>query len=196
MRTLGVFCGSCIGNRPEYQNAAVELGLLMARENIALVFGGGKVGMMGIIATTVLEHGGKVTGVITRDLNEMGLALSGWPGQLEMIVTETLALRKQRMFELSDGFMALAGGFGTLDEIFEAVTCTQLHVHAKPCGMLNTCGFYDNLLGQISVFFNHGFIGDNHISMLASDSSPGSLLEKMRAYRHEDGGTCIGKKGD
>ncbi|HEX8952116.1 MAG TPA: TIGR00730 family Rossman fold protein, partial [Polyangia bacterium] len=136
---LCVFCGSSPGRSPDYAAAARRVGALLARRGIGLVYGGGNVGLMGIVADAVLADGGEVVGVIPRALVDRELA----HGRLsELVVVDTMHERKQRMHDLSDGFIALPGGFGTLDELFEALTWAQLGMHQKPCGLLDVNDFF------------------------------------------------------
>lgn len=184
MKSMAVFCGASAGKVDAYREAAVEFGTLCAREGIGIVYGGGKTGIMGLVAESALKHNGQVTGVITRELLAAGLALEGHYSGLKMKVTETMAERKRKMFALSDGFVALPGGYGTLDEIFEALTYTQLNLHAKPCAFLNTNGFYDHLLSQMDVFLRDGFISREHTRLVLSEKDPLSCIEAMRNYQH------------
>ncbi|HUA79160.1 MAG TPA: TIGR00730 family Rossman fold protein, partial [Dyella sp.] len=137
---LCVYCGSQGGNRPVYVETARGFGEELARRNITLVYGGGKVGLMGAVATAALEAGGKVVGVIPRQLVEREVAHTGLS---ELVVVDTMHQRKTRMYELSNAFVALPGGFGTMDEMFEMLTWAQLGLHNYPCGFLNTLGYYE-----------------------------------------------------
>jgi len=146
MRTLCVYCGSNAGGSPAYAEAAKALGTRLAKDGLRLVYGGGNVGLMGIIANAVLEAGGDVTGVIPGQLVEWEVAHQG---VTELIVVDSMHQRKQRMFELSDGFVALPGGFGTLDEMFEMLTWRQLGLSRKPCAFLDVDGFWQPLMDML-----------------------------------------------
>ncbi|MGA7929157.1 MAG: TIGR00730 family Rossman fold protein, partial [Candidatus Sulfotelmatobacter sp.] len=143
MKRICVFCGSSPGRRPEYRAAAEEMAAELVRRNIGLVYGGGNVGLMGILADAVLKAGGEGVGVIPEHLMVREV---GHRGLTKLHVVHTMHERKALMADLSDAFVALPGGFGTLDEFCEVVTCTQLGLHAKPCGILNVLGFYSPLL--------------------------------------------------
>lgn len=167
-----VFCGSSAGNSDIYSAAAVELGKLLVERKIDLVYGAGNAGLMGILAREVLEGGGKVIGVIPEKINAMvsNLVLT------EKIVTATMHERKQRMYELSDAFIAMPGGIGTMEEIFEIFTWRQLGYHTKPLGLLNTGGFYDDCIGMITRMHNEGFLKKTHAQMLKIAQTAGELL--------------------
>ena len=143
MKNICVFCGSNRGNNPEYIKAAHLLGETIARKDLTLIYGGGNVGMMGALADSVLQSGGKVTGVITQKLVQLELAHLNLT---ELIVVETMHERKSIMSELAGAFIALPGGFGTLEEIFEVLTWGQLGIHRKPCGLLNINHYFDELI--------------------------------------------------
>ncbi|SCY19167.1 TIGR00730 family Rossman fold protein [Desulfoluna spongiiphila] len=183
MKNICVFCGASPGSNPVYLEAARELGKTMAANDIRLVYGGGSLGMMGTIAKTVKEHGGKVTGVITRHLVDMEVALTDLD---DLRVVNTMHERKGLMAELSDGFIALPGGFGTMEEIFEIITWSQLGIHKKPCGFLNVEAYYDKLMD----FFNHmagqSFIEKNYDHIVLMDEKPADLISSLRAYTPVD----------
>src|SRR5262249_19565137 len=143
MKSIGVFCGSSFGAKPEYTAAAREVGALLARRGIALVYGGGKVGLMGVVADAALAEGGRVIGVIPQLLMKKEVAHAGLT---ELRVVASMTERKLLMGELSDAFIALPGGIGTLDEFFEVWTWTQLGLQTKACGLLNVDGFFDPLI--------------------------------------------------
>ena len=155
MKNLCVFCGSRTGNEPEYGRAARELGGMLASVNTGLVYGGGKIGLMGVLADTVLQNGGKVYGVIPSALRDLEVAHEGLT---ELIVVASMHERKQRMYDLSDGFLALPGGFGTLDEFCEILTWSQLGYHSKPIGFLNTKGYFNLLLDHFRYSVEQGFV--------------------------------------
>lgn len=176
---LGIFCGSNTGVDPAYVNAAIDLGKLLAKEGIELIYGGGKVGMMGTIADAVLKAGGKATGVIPDFLIKKEV---GHAGLTTLKVVSSMHERKLEMARLSDGFIALPGGFGTFEEIFEAITWTQLALHQKPCAFLNTKGFYNPVVELIEKATTEEFIrADNAKIVLVSDDSK-ALLKQMREW--------------
>ncbi len=185
IKRICVNCGSNFGTRDEYREAAKELGAFLATRGIDLVYGGAYAGLMGVLADAVLGGGGKVTGVITEYLNEK----VGHPGLTELIVVSTMHERKETMFKLSDAFIALPGGFGTLEEMFEILTWGQLGHHVKPCGLLNVCGYYDKLLAFLDHGVDSGFIRREHRSMLMSSGSAESLFTMFEGYD----APCVGK---
>jgi hypothetical protein len=176
---IAVFCGSSVGHNPAFAIAARSLALEFKRHGIGLVFGGGHVGLMGVLADAMLELEAEVVGVITRQLVEREIAHRG-VSQLHIV--ETLHERKSRMSELADGFIALPGGAGTLDELFEQWTWAQLGIHAKPCGVLNVCGFFEPLRGGISRMVDEGFLRPAHADMLFFADQPDQLLRHFHAY--------------
>lgn len=159
MNSLCIFCGSRTGLNGTYRQEAEILGKLMAENNIRLIYGGGKVGMMGVIADSVLQHGGHVIGVIPKSLVDLELA---HPDANEMIVVDNMHKRKERMYELSDAFLALPGGFGTLDEFCEIFTWFQLGFHKKKIGFLNSDNYFDHLLSHFQHSVDQGFV-DQHL---------------------------------
>jgi uncharacterized protein (TIGR00730 family) len=180
MKRLCVFCGSSSGTRDAYRDAARGLGKELARRGIGLVYGGGNVGLMGVIADAVLQGGGEVIGVIpdhliAKEVEHRGLT--------DLRVVGTMHERKALMADLADGFIALPGGFGTYDEFCEVVTWAQLGLHQKPCGMLNVAGFFDALLGMFDHATKEGFIRPDHRAMLRVASEPKPLLDEMETYR-------------
>ena len=174
-----VFSGSSAGVRPEYADAAREMGRLLVREGIGLVYGGASVGLMGAISDAVVDAGGEAIGVIPRDLMEKELAHKRLK---DLRVTSSMHERKALMAELSDGFIALPGGIGTFEEMFEIWTWAQLGYHAKPCGMLNTAGFYDGLAAFLDRVVSEGFLKAKHRGMMLCESEPEALLRAMRHY--------------
>lgn len=175
-QSLCVFCGSSPGARPEYVAAAQAFGRMMAVEGIQLVYGGGNVGLMGVIADTVLESGGDVVGIIPQSLADKEVAHQ----QLTTLhVVQSMHERKALMAKLADGFVVLPGGFGTLEEMFEVLTWTQLGFHRKPCGLLNVSGFYDKLTAFLDHCVEERFIKDVHRGLLLNADSPEALLEKL-----------------
>ncbi len=180
LKRICVFCGSSPGARPEYARAARELGGLLADRGIGLVFGGGKVGMMGQLAQAALENGGEVIGVIPRDLHEKKVAFTGLA---DLRVVGTMHERKALMAGLADGFMALPGGLGTLEETFEILTWGQLGMHGKPCGLLDVAGFFSPLLAFLDQVTQEGFIDAAHRAMILSAETPGELLHQFENFR-------------
>lgn len=175
--SLCVFCGSQSGTNPAYLESARATGLALAERGIRLVYGGGSVGMMGAVADACLEAGGEVIGVIPAFLMDLEL---GHRGVTQLEVVPTMLERKLRMAELSDAFITLPGGIGTLDELFEMLTWVRLAVHTKPSGILNVAGFYDELIsfcGKTQV--DGGFISAQDAANLVADDSISSLLEKL-----------------
>ena len=178
MRNICVFAGSGAGRKPEYAAAAAELGRLLAKNNIHLVYGGGSTGLMGAVADGALKAGGKVIGVIPTDLT--GIELDH-KGLTEMIVTGDMHSRKAKMHRLSDAFIALPGGIGTFDELFEALCWAQLGFHNKPCGLLNVKGYYDPLLKLINTAVNEGFAKEAISARLLINAEPSGLLAAILA---------------
>jgi hypothetical protein len=180
MKSVCVFCGSSSGNDRRYEEAARDTGYALARAGVRLVYGGGRVGLMGVTADAVLSAGGQVTGVIPRALFEREIAHSG---VADMRVVESMHERKELMASLSDGFIALPGGAGTLEEIFEQWTWSQLGIHAKPCGFLNVNGYFSPLLEMIERMVEEGFLARSFAAMLAIETEPDKLLHRFRAYQ-------------
>jgi uncharacterized protein (TIGR00730 family) len=177
-RRICVFCGSSAGVRAEYAEAARQVGRLLAERGIGMVYGGGRVGLMGIAADAVLAAGGQVIGVIPESMmaREVGHA-----GLTTLHVVSTMHERKALMYDLSDAFLALPGGYGTLDELCETLTWSQLGLHGKPCGLLNVDGYFDALIA----FFDHatreGFVRPAHRALAFSGEDPAALLDRMAA---------------
>jgi uncharacterized protein (TIGR00730 family) len=180
MRRICVFCGSSPGSRPEYRAAAEEMGAELVRKNVGLVYGGGNVGLMGIIADAVLKAGGEAIGVIPENL--MALEI-GHKGLTKLHVVRSMHERKALMADLSDAFVAMPGGFGTLEEFCEMVTWTQLGLHAKPCGMLNVLGFYTPLLAMLDHAVEEGFLKPENRMLVLARESPEELLRAMEGWR-------------
>jgi uncharacterized protein (TIGR00730 family) len=176
MQRVCVFCGSSGGNRPVYRDAAERLGRLLAARGIGLVFGGSHLGLMGLLADTVLAAGGSVTGVMPRLLVEKEAAHTGLP---DLRIVGSMHERKALMAELADGFIAMPGGFGTFEEFCEVVTWSQLGVHRKPCGLLNVEGYYDSLLGLCDHAVAEGFLKPVNRSIVLADAEPEALLDRM-----------------
>ncbi|MDH5620175.1 MAG: TIGR00730 family Rossman fold protein [Gammaproteobacteria bacterium] len=179
MRRICVYCGSSTGKRPEYAAAARELADVLVRHELELVYGGADKGIMGIIADAVLERGGKVHGVIPQMLCDKEIAHQGLT---ELHVVASMHARKTMMAALSDGFIAMPGGFGTLEEIIEIVTWGQLRFHDKPCGLLNTNGYFDHLLAYLDHARAEGFLRSENRDMLLSDTRPAGLVRQFERY--------------
>ncbi|HNQ14858.1 MAG TPA: TIGR00730 family Rossman fold protein, partial [Pyrinomonadaceae bacterium] len=179
MRSITVFCGSNSGFRGEYAEAARQLGALFVREGIGLVYGGGKVGLMGIIADQVMNLGGRVTGIIPESLEKKEV---GHRDVTELLVVGSMHERKALMAERADGFIAMPGGIGTFEEFFEILTWAQLGFHQKPCAILNISGYYDGLLALCDQAVNEGFLRREHRRLILEDSDPERLLAKMRDF--------------
>jgi uncharacterized protein (TIGR00730 family) len=177
MKRLCVFCGSRTGSKSIYADAARELGRLLPLRGLGLVFGGGHVGLMGVLADAVLDAGGEVVGVIPQGLVDRELA---HPRCTQLHITASMHERKALMADLSDAFVGLPGGYGTLDETFEMLTWAQLGLHAKPVGLLNTAGFFDGLLAFIDHTVAQGFIKPAHRSLLKSAATPPTLLDLLQ----------------
>ncbi len=175
-----VFCGSSPGNLPSYQDAAVEVGELLAREGIELVYGGGNVGLMGIVADAALDAGGDVTGVMPRHLVESEISHKGLT---TLEVVEDMHERKMKMSELSDAFLTLPGGAGTLEEITEQWTWAQLGIHTKPCAFYNVGGYYDHLHAMIDKIVEAGFMKASYADMLIYGEDAKSILAAFKAYK-------------
>lgn len=180
MKRICVYCGSGVGGRPEYADAARMLGTVLADRGLGLVFGGGRIGMMGVIARTVLERGGQVTGVIPRALHEMDLALNE---VADMRIVADMHGRKALMAELADAFIALPGGYGTMEELFEVLTWAQLGFHAKPVGLLNVARYFDELIRFVDHATLQGFIDPAHRDLLLVDQTPDGLLARLTSYK-------------
>lgn len=178
MRRLCVFCGSSLGNRPDYTESGRTLGKLLAARRIELVFGAGHIGLMGVLADAVLDAGGRAVGVIPKGLVDRELA----HGRLSALhVVDTMHQRKALMADLSDAFVALPGGYGTLDELFEILTWGQLGLHAKPIGLLNVGGFFDPLLAWVERAVGEGFVRPEHRRLIRVEEDPGQLLDALLA---------------
>lgn len=179
MKTICVFCGANSGFSTEYAEAARSLGRLLAGRKIRMVFGAGKVGLMGIIADEMLAHGGEVIGVIPHFLMAKEV---GHTGLTELIQTETMHERKKIMADLSDGFIAMPGGFGTMDELNEILTWAQLGLHSDPIGLLNVAGYFDPLLGMFDHMVKEGFLRQENRSLVLDDADGAPLLAKMESF--------------
>lgn len=179
MKRICVFCGSNAGVRPEYAEAAREMGKALASRLIGLVYGGGRVGLMGILADQVLEAGGEVIGVIPAALDEREIAHRELT---ELRVVNSMHERKAMMAELSDGFIALPGGYGTFEEFCEVLTWAQLGFQHKPCAVLNVKGFYDPLMTLFDDAVREGFLRPQHRKLVLEGTNPGELLDRLATY--------------
>ena len=180
MKRITVFCGSSSGTDTIFLTQATILGQTLAKKNIELVYGGANVGLMGAVADGVLNHGGKVIGVLPIFLQSKELAHNNLT---ELILVDTMHERKTKMNDLCDGIIALPGGFGTLEELFEMLTWAQLGLHKKPIGILNTNGFYDSLLVLIQTMVDKGFLKPSNQKMLLISDTIDELLDKMEKYQ-------------
>ncbi|WP_020410430.1 TIGR00730 family Rossman fold protein [Hahella ganghwensis] len=177
---VAVFCGSGHGRLPVYAEQAVRLGTLLAESGAELVFGGGHVGLMGTIADAVLNAGGKVTGVIPTALRDREIA---HPGLTSLFVVKDMHERKAKMSAIADAFVAMPGGAGTMEEIFEAWTWAMLGYHHKPCAFLNVNGYYDKLIDFIDHMVGESFMRERYRDMLIIENDPEQLLQSLRAYQ-------------
>ena len=180
MKRICVFCGSNNGTQGVYSEAARAIGVALARRGIGLVYGGGGIGLMSVVAEAVIKEGGEVIGVIPEALFNKEVAHQGLK---DLRVVGSMHERKALMAELSDGFMALPGGYGTLEEFCEVLTWAQLGFHRKPCGILNVEGFYDPLLSFLDHAVSEGFVRKLHRSLILVERDPESLLRKMMSYK-------------
>ena len=178
MRRVCVFCGSSPGTRPAYAEAARALGRALADRRLGLVYGGGNVGLMGVVADAALDAGGEVIGVIPHALMAREI---GHGGVTTMHVVDSMHERKALMADQADVFIALPGGVGTFEELFEAITWTQLGLHAKPCGLLNVDGFYDDLLRFLDHAWAEGFIKPETRAIVKASANPIELLDRLGA---------------
>jgi uncharacterized protein (TIGR00730 family) len=179
LRRLCVYAGSNTGSRPDYAEAAAALARTMAGRGIGLVYGGGKVGLMGVLADTILAEGGEAIGVIPQALLDREV---GHSGLTELRVVASMHERKALMAELSDGFVAVPGGIGTLEELIEVFTWSQLGIHDKPCGVLDAVGFYGALSGFLDHMVDEGFLRAAHRATMLSASEPRTLLDRLEAW--------------
>jgi len=180
MKRIAVYCGSSSGVNGVYREEAANLGRVLAQQNTEVVFGGGKVGLMGHLADAVMEAGGRVTGIIPGFLHVKEVAHEGLT---EMITVETMHERKALIYKISDAFIALPGGFGTLDELFEMLTWAQLGLHQKPVGILNVNGYFNAILDGVDNMLNEGFLKLENRNMIQVSGQAEELLQKMKQYR-------------
>ena len=183
MKNIVVYCGSNLGNTPDYYEAAREMGQAIARRYGCLVYGGGKIGLMGTVADAALAAGGEVIGVIPTFLREKEVAHTGLT---ELIETPDMTTRKNKMIELADGFVAMPGGLGTYEELFEVLSQAQLRLHDKPIGILNIGGFFDALLNMMQQTATAGFMPQANMNLLCVADNAEEVLKKMADYRFVD----------
>ncbi len=176
MKAIAVYCGANAGADPVYADAARALGRALVANGLGLVFGGGRVGLMGTIADEVLRCGGQAIGVIPQQLVDRELA---HPGLTQLFVVKDMHERKAMMAALSDAFIAMPGGMGTLEELFEMLTWSQLEIHAKPIGALNVAGFYDQLVGFLGHARREGFIREQHAGLMMVEANPEALIARL-----------------
>ncbi len=181
MNSICIFCGSSDSVHADYLSAARTMGMVLAERGMRLIYGGGKTGLMGAVANGALEAGGEAIGVIIPSMNNKALAHDGLT---RMDVTPDMHARKARMHELADGYIALPGGFGTFDELFETITWSQIGSHEKPIGLLNAKNYYASLLAALDHAVEEGFIFKEHRNSLFCDSDPNKLLSAMAGYEH------------
>ncbi len=181
MKSICVYCGSSDSVSPDYLAAARQMGLTLANHGLRLIYGGGKTGLMGAVADGTLENGGEAFGVIIPSMHTDPLSHGGLTN---MDVVPDMHARKARMHELSDGYIALPGGFGTFDELFETVTWAQVGEHHKPVGLLNVKNYYNPLLVALQHAVGEGFIFQEHLDALACEVDPETLLDAMRNHQH------------
>lgn len=179
LRSVCVFCGSRPGDDPEYLRAASELGAAIAQRGLTLVYGGARVGLMGAVANAALAASGRVIGVIPKGLVAKEIVHDALP---ELYLTETMHERKDRMMLLSDAFVSLPGGFGTYDELFEAITLAQIGFHEKPSALLNVNGFFDPMVNLLRHTIDHAFAAPEHHDLVLVDDDPGRLLDRIAAW--------------
>ncbi len=180
MKRVCIFCGSSRGVRPAYAEAAEELARFLVKLGIGVVYGGGNVGLMGVLADTAMAAGGEVIGVIPRALFAKEV---GHTGVTDLRIVGSMHERKALMAELADGFVAMPGGWGTFDEFCEILTWAQLGLHNKPCGILNTENYYDTLLAMFDHSVAEGFLKPEYRALMIAAKEPGELVAKMQAYR-------------
>lgn len=181
MKSIAVFCGANKGNKPWFAEAAAELGKTLSERGIRVVFGGGSVGLMGVLADSVLAHGGEITGVITHQLH--GLEL-GHPGIKDMVVVENMSERRRLLIEGTDGVITLPGGYGSLDEHFEALTLAQLLQYQRPIGLLNVQDYYNPLVQMLDNMVENGFLREQNRRLCIAAGTIPALLADMERYEH------------
>ena len=186
-----VYCGSSSGNNPVYADAAKALGRALVKHNLSLVYGGGHVGLMGIVADAVLNAGGEVTGVIPKALMDTEV---GHDHLTRLLVVKDMHERKALMAEHADGFIAMPGGIGTLEELFETLTWAQLGFHEKPIGLFNVAGFYDPLIEFLRHQTSQGFLRAEHKDLLLVEAAPNPLIEQLKNFTMPDGVSWLSRQ--
>ena len=181
MKSICIFCGSSDSVHADYKSAARTMGIILAERGLRLIYGGGKTGLMGAVADGALSANGEVIGVIIPSMNTFALAHDGLT---RMDVPLDMHARKARMHELADGYIAMPGGFGTFDELFETITWSQIGYHQKPIGLLNVKNYYAPLLAAIDYAVDEGFVFKEHRDALFCESDPNKLLDAMLEYKH------------
>lgn len=179
MKSIAIYCGSSLGNDPKFVEDAVELGKKLAEEHITVVYGGSKIGIMGAVANAVLENGGEVIGVIPTFLKRKEIVHTHLS---QLHTTETMVARKMKMIELSEGFIALPGGFGTMEELFEVITALQLAQIAHPVAILNSNGYYDELIAMMQTMMQKQLLKEKNFNMLIIEKDISILLERMKNF--------------
>lgn len=180
MKSILVYCGANAGKSPIYKETAENLGKLLAERHIRLIYGGGSVGLMGVVADAVLANGGQVTGIIPHFIDAFEVGHKSLP---EMIKVDTMHQRKALMEQMTDGIITLPGGYGSMDELFEILSWAQLGLHQKPVGLLNVNGFYDHLISQLDVMVKEGFLKQENRELLLVADSAEVLLRKMETFK-------------
>lgn len=183
MKSICVFCGSSMGFHPIYKKSAYDLGKHIAHEQLTLIYGGGSVGLMGVLANAVMEHGGNVVGIIPKFLYEWEV---GHDDISELIIVDSMHERKQKMAELAQGFIAMPGGIGTLEELFEIFTWAQLALIKKPVALFNVNHFYDDITNFLNKIVKEGFVKEVTIKSLIKSHSIHELIEKMKAFNYTE----------
>ena len=183
MKSICVFCGSSMGFHPIYKKSAIDLGKRIADEKIKLIYGGGSVGLMGVLADTVMEYGGEVVGIIPRFLYEKEV---GHDGVNELIIVDSMHERKQKMAELSHAFIAMPGGIGTMEELFEIFTWSQLALIKKPVALFNVNHFFDDIMNFLSKMVKNGFLKIETFKSLINSKNVHEMLAKLLAYNYKE----------
>ncbi|MBI4646186.1 MAG: TIGR00730 family Rossman fold protein [Bacteroidia bacterium] len=179
INNISIFCGSATGNNSAYRDLTAHLGKLLAERNKKVIFGGGKVGLMGVLADSVLENGGEVVGVIPEFLVHKEIAHE----KSQLIVVKTMQERKQKILEIADAFIALPGGFGTIDELFEMLTLLQLGRHSKSIGILNINNYFNNLILFLETMVKEQFLKEKYFKMIINTDDPVNLLNQMENFK-------------
>jgi uncharacterized protein (TIGR00730 family) len=182
MKSLAVYCGANKGNHPIFVSEATKLGRLLAQMRVEVVYGGGSVGLMGVLADAMLDHGGTIRGIITHQLENLEV---GHKGVSNMVAVPSMAERKTLLLDGTDGVITLAGGYGSMDEIFEALCLAQLHQYHKPIGLLNTMGFYDPMIAQLDNMVKYGFLKPANRELCIIENEIEPLLERMQAFEYD-----------